>query len=374
MNTTPPPEPPLTLEFLARTYAGYIEACLGRFGVGPADLTDLRQDVLCFAGAHLDQFEPMPGRPRDTSVRLWLYVISKNKASEHHRRRARERLPADPDARPEIASDAPAPDDLLIDLEDLKTFHALIDRLPCELRAVVIGHVCEGRAMSAVAAELNIPAGTAWTRFRQAMAELKAAYCRSEARERSRLAPMWLALIEELGREGERAASTVLRAAWKLATASSVAALLIASTMRVSIVQAEPPDLAARANDLAAALPASPSQLSAPDLPPKAPEPIPALEGSGTKVRPTSAPSALPREALPRREERAFLAKAQEELAAGRPDDALEALKMHRRKFPNSRLADLRQRLEEKVKAAPAAPRSRALPGAPSLLRSPATP
>lgn len=380
MGTTPPPSP-LSLKFLIDAYGSFMSAMLGRFGVLAADVPDARQDVLCVVAAQLDTFvlkeQPSPDGP----LRGWLYVICANKAAEYRRARRKAMLCGPLDEAERLPSDLPATDVLLALRREIETLRPLIEALVPERRAVVSAYVCAQLTMPEVAAHLAIPEATAWSRLYLAVADLRASYRRRGRHRRDGmllLLPFLCDGVLENGGAGSGAPSiatgalsrrpaerTPWRAARRLASVALFAAALAGLDVRLSIARAGEQPLTAQlpGQGYADTPPAPDVPSSAPlaRLPPRAPstaEAAPLLADSDTpssSQRPgliRSAPAAP--KAPPRREERAFLAKAQEALAAGKLDDARTALAAHHRKFPNSVLADLRERLEGKVERASA--------------------
>lgn len=380
MTSVPPPPPPsgprprLTVAFVRDRYASFMERLLFRLGVRGADIEDVMQEVLCVVARHLGSFTLHEGMPIDAAMRMWLRCICLHKALEH-RRTARMHAGVFPFAETDsLPGGAPGPDALLEQREELREVLSLVEALEPGKRAVVLACLA-GQSVAEVARELGIPEGTAWTRLRSAKIELERAMDRRRKRDRSGALPCWLAALERAlserpagagpGVARREAGSLRALAACPMIFAVFFACLDVPPSARGPAEPAAESTAVPGAMASVAADPPAPPPVPRP-APPEAPStstsvlaaeaPAPAADAPPppAQTRPLGART-RPANAAPRkrehREERAFLAKAQEALAAGRLDAAAAALEMHRRRFPDSALADVRERLEAKVRA-----------------------
>jgi RNA polymerase sigma-70 factor (ECF subfamily) len=168
-----PPEAP-ALRDVFREHAPFVLRILRRMGVPEADLEDAAQDV--FVVVH----RKLPGYDGRASVRTWLFGIAQRIALARRRRaHARHEVTrADVDTagqRPSLSEDAAQLDAraLLIDA---------IDRLDSDKRAVFVLYEIEGFSMHEVAAAVECPLATAYSRLRLARELVRASIERRRRR------------------------------------------------------------------------------------------------------------------------------------------------------------------------------------------------
>lgn len=130
---------------------------------------DIVQETFIAAHGALRRYDP------DRSMRAWLARIAINKSRDWHRRRVVRRListllPADA---AKIAADTPAVDVLVADRAELKLVNAAIDRLPTNLREVLILRAVEGLSQTETAYLLGTTEKTVETRLYRARQKLK---------------------------------------------------------------------------------------------------------------------------------------------------------------------------------------------------------
>jgi RNA polymerase sigma-70 factor, ECF subfamily len=115
---------------------------------------DLLQELFVRVWRGLDGLESLPPDKRPA----WLFSVARNLVVDHYRARAtRERTRA--------ALDAPAqwaalPEPAVLEGETLHDLHDAIQRLPEELRVVLVLHVLDGRTSTEIGALLGRPPGT----------------------------------------------------------------------------------------------------------------------------------------------------------------------------------------------------------------------
>ena len=151
--------PPITIEALFSTHAGFVWRSLRRFGVIESDLEDQTQEVFLVAHRRLVEWD-------GEHPRAWLYAIARRCAAAYRRRSHRRheqpvevlpdsRDPRDPSARAEV--------DLL---------RRVLDSLDEDKRAVFLLYEVEEMSMREVAEALQCPLQTAYTRLQGARREL----------------------------------------------------------------------------------------------------------------------------------------------------------------------------------------------------------
>jgi RNA polymerase sigma-70 factor (ECF subfamily) len=165
-----------TVDFRAlfETEFGYVWSTLRRLGVRERDLPDLTHDTFLRVHTRLDSFEA--GR----ALRPWLFGFAFRVASEY-RRLARHRFEVLGEER-EIAHSAPLPDEQASQHEATRIAAAALETMDLDRRAVFVLHVIDECPMPDVAAALDIPLNTAYSRLRLAREDFSAAVRRLHPR------------------------------------------------------------------------------------------------------------------------------------------------------------------------------------------------
>lgn len=133
---------------------------LRRLGVYDKDLPDAVHDVFLVAHRHWSTFDASgPARP-------WLLGIAHKVAANQRRKAARREVHED--AAPPVASTAPGAD-AMVDASDKRALvSAALAQLDEHKRCVLVLHDVEELAMPQVAAMLEVPVNTAYSRLRLA--------------------------------------------------------------------------------------------------------------------------------------------------------------------------------------------------------------
>lgn len=171
MGTPPVSEERLGADELFRSHASFVAKFLARLGTHPQDIDDLVQEV--FMTAHR-RGGFVPGAARPTT---WLAEIAVRVAST--KRRTKRRRPEEPDA--EAAESVPSamtPERSAESRESLERVQAAIDKLGIDKRAVFVLFELEGESCDSIAAGLDIPVSTVYSRLHTARREFKEAYAR----------------------------------------------------------------------------------------------------------------------------------------------------------------------------------------------------
>ena len=141
----------------------YVWNALRRLGVRDTDLEDVTHDVFLRVYRHLDAYDA--SRP----IRPWLFAFAFRAASDH-RRLARHRIELLDDSVHAIDPSPPA-DDRVAAGEDRAMILAALDAIDLPRRAVFILHEVDELTVPDVAATLEIPVNTAYSRLRLAREE-----------------------------------------------------------------------------------------------------------------------------------------------------------------------------------------------------------
>ncbi|MBI5482809.1 MAG: RNA polymerase sigma factor [Deltaproteobacteria bacterium] len=138
----------------------YVWGALRRLGVREADLEDEAHDLFLLVRRRLADFDP--ARP----VRPWLFAFAYRVASDYRRSGRSRREVLDPPA--EQADDHLAGEDRLAAREAHDLILAALEDLSLDARAVFVLHDLEGYSIPEVAAALEEPLSTLYSRLRQA--------------------------------------------------------------------------------------------------------------------------------------------------------------------------------------------------------------
>ncbi len=157
-----------------REHFPYVWRSLRRLGVAPVDVEDLTHEVFVVVQRKLGEFDGR--RP----VKPWLFGIAFRLASEE-RRRARHRfelvLPTC-----EGPCAGPGADDLIESDDRRRLVLECLQGLDAPQRAVLILLDIDGEAAADVAAAMNIPLATVYSRLRAARRNFAAAVRRAKLR------------------------------------------------------------------------------------------------------------------------------------------------------------------------------------------------
>lgn len=136
----------------------YLCQTLRRLGARPEDIEDLAQDAFVVMCRRWQDYEPH--RP----LRAWLAGIAFNVAQKHVARQWREA----PAGEVEMVDDTPLPDERLHAARARRLVLAALDSMAPRDRAVLVLHQIDELPMQEVAAALQVPLFTAYTRLRRA--------------------------------------------------------------------------------------------------------------------------------------------------------------------------------------------------------------
>lgn len=163
----PPVDEHLDADALYRAHAPFVARFLMRIGASGEDVSDLVQEV--FLVAHRRGGFTM-GRAKPTT---WLAEIAFRVASDR-RKKARRRLE---DSNAEVVALAPAvpasasPGQKAEAREALARVQRVLDTLTPQKRAVFVLYELEGQSCDAIAAALEVPVGTVYSRLHSARRE-----------------------------------------------------------------------------------------------------------------------------------------------------------------------------------------------------------
>ena len=159
-----PPE----LSTIYKQQARYVFRTLQRLGVRAADVDDLAQEVFTVVFERLADYE------HDRAIEPWLFGIAFRVASVHHRTRSRRivEVSSDPIEVPDDA--APGPEEGVADRQARQLVMQALEALTLDQRAVLVMHDIDGQPVPAIAATLDLPVNTVYSRLRVARARFTA--------------------------------------------------------------------------------------------------------------------------------------------------------------------------------------------------------
>lgn len=149
-----------------KEHAPFVWRTMRRLGVRPADVEDTCQEVFVLVHSKLDGFH-------GGSVRAWLFAIAARVAADY-RKRAFVRREATGDSVPEI-SVAEQQTKVIERTEAAALLDDILARLDDDKRAVFVLFELEQLPMQEVAAAVECPLQTAYTRLHAARAQVNAA-------------------------------------------------------------------------------------------------------------------------------------------------------------------------------------------------------
>jgi RNA polymerase sigma-70 factor (ECF subfamily) len=150
-------------------YFPFVWRCLRGLGVIESSLDDAAQDVFVVVHRRLASFLGQ------STLRTWLYGIVRNVAANY--RRTRQRRTTDHQSAPtaELPSRGPGPVEQAQDAEAARFIQAFLGRLDDKKRDLFILALLEDLPIPEVAATLNVPLNTAYTRLRAVRADFERA-------------------------------------------------------------------------------------------------------------------------------------------------------------------------------------------------------
>jgi len=162
--------PPEEFQRLYKAEFDYVWNTLRRLGVRDANREDLCHDVFITAWRKLKDYDPT--RP----LRPWLFGIAYRVASDSRQRAYQHREVSDEEA--DSADDAIAPDEAVAQKQARLLVRKALEEVPIERRAVFVMHDIDGIAIPEIAASLELPLNTAYSRLRLARRDFAEAVAR----------------------------------------------------------------------------------------------------------------------------------------------------------------------------------------------------
>jgi RNA polymerase sigma-70 factor (ECF subfamily) len=148
-------------------------------GVAPNEIDDVVQEIFLVVHTRLASLE------RPESLRSWIYGIARRTTSTHRRaKRAKalsnETLVSEPDF---PYPQSPSPLELAEQSDEVRLLWTLLEQLDPEKREVFVLAELDEMAVPEIAAAIDIPVNTAYSRLRAARQALEEALSRHNARK-----------------------------------------------------------------------------------------------------------------------------------------------------------------------------------------------
>lgn len=170
---------PLDLRTLFEAHYSAIWRLLRRMGVQVAQLDDAAQEVFWVAARRLSDIEP--GRES-----AFLYGVALRVAANEVRKQASAIPIAAVEDVPRLLDRSPSAEEQLVERQARALLDDVLDRLPLDLRSVLVLHELEGLELRQIAAIEGVPVGTASSRLRRARQEFSAVAKRLRSRMQAR--------------------------------------------------------------------------------------------------------------------------------------------------------------------------------------------
>jgi RNA polymerase sigma-70 factor (ECF subfamily) len=166
-------------ESLYERYFDFVWSSARRLGVAPASMDDVVQEIFIVIHAKLHTLR------QPESLRSWIYGVVRRTVSDHHRsRRARDASGVGLVVHQELEQMLPrTPLDLSEQNDQVKLLWSLLEELDATKREVFILVELEEMTVPEVAAALEVPLNTAYSRLRAARQAFEAALARRSRTE-----------------------------------------------------------------------------------------------------------------------------------------------------------------------------------------------
>lgn len=359
------PEPEGGAGFVAlyRTHASFTWACLRRLGVPPAAIDDAMQELWVTAHRRIDTLHG------PASAKAWLFGIARRVASHHRRSEQRHRRKLDELGRASGGADS------MGSRESELVVESILAQLDARVREAFVLSELEGWSAPEIARATGANTNTIYWRVRVARQELQSQLGETEGEVGARVIQLrdatrpprgaakhcWVLIAPKLAKPGLLATLFGSFGALKAAAVGAAITVVSATAIEASTHAPERSGSTPRATDdvptetvatavatpVAAPPPPAGAALEAPAIAaPSEPAPPRPARASAREEAPAPTPSGLAAQ------ETELLGAAKLAFTQGRADDARAALREHRERWPQSRLADLRDLLDVELRCA----------------------
>ncbi len=363
---------PTSFAALYREHAAFTWAVLRRLGVQPAAIDDAMQELWVTAHRRLATLHG------PTAARAWLYGIARRVVSHQRRTEQRHRRKID------ALEHAVTPDPDRTDVAGSLVVESILAGLDDRVREAFVLSELEGWTAAEIAKATGANANTVSWRVRVAKQELRERFADDaragaaviDLRERTKASKRvtqhcWLSIAPAVGKAAAAGGTVAVTSFGALKLAAIAATLTVAAGLAIEAARPAAPERGTSssvepvghgavavggvdADQAPAIIPAVVASPVDPSRPPVGDLDPPRRAGVGRSAAPTVPPPPSPSNVDAAQsgsdamdpDDVAMLSRAQQALQAGRLDEADAELREHRRRFPGSRLADLRELVE----------------------------
>lgn len=153
------------------SYFGFVWSCSRRFGIPESEVEDVVQEIFVVIHTRLPTLE------QPESLRSWIYGIVRRTASTYHRKKRvrmdhAEALRAEPEI---MYPQMPSPLELAEQSDQARLLWSLIEQLSPQKREAFVLAEMDEMTVPEIAAAINVPLNTVYSRIRVAREELERA-------------------------------------------------------------------------------------------------------------------------------------------------------------------------------------------------------
>lgn len=153
-----------------RDHLGWMLQTVRRLGVSAAETEDVAHDVFSTAWRRLDSWQP------ERPMKPWLFGIAFRLVANRRVSRTATEQVVDRERLDARAGPAHRPDEVLESEVTRRHVLLALEALPLEQRALFVGHDIEQTPINELAAELEVPLNTAYSRLRLARAKFETTF------------------------------------------------------------------------------------------------------------------------------------------------------------------------------------------------------
>jgi len=173
------PRPVLAASFteIYQCFFNFVWSCARRMGIPDNEIDDVVQDVFIVIHGRLKTLE------QPESLRSWIYGIIRRTASTYHRaRRMKVTSAAALNSEPLTQyPEQPSPQDLALRSDESKLLWSLLAKLDAPKREVFVLAELDEMTAPEIAAAIEVPLNTVYSRLRSARQDVEAALARHHA-------------------------------------------------------------------------------------------------------------------------------------------------------------------------------------------------
>jgi len=166
-----------TFAEIYNSYFGFVWSCTRRLGVGEAEMDDVVQEIFIVVHSRLSTLQ------QPDSLRSWIYGIIRRSVSTYHRAKRTKITSTTLSSEPEIQyPQQPSPQQLAEQSDQVQLLWSLLEKIDAPKREVFVLTEIDELTAPEIAAAIDVPINTVYSRLRAARQELEEALQRHYAR------------------------------------------------------------------------------------------------------------------------------------------------------------------------------------------------